>query len=493
MTSKNHHFDTGRPFPAILLAASAMFIAPGYAGTQPPDQPTAPSEPSPKSAGLLNDALRQQSPAFEKWNIGGQFRFRYDLKHNGGGEPATDFIRRGVDNDNDVFLFRETLHLGWQPNDWVKFFVEGRGAHAASDDKDPSPGDDVWDLHQAWIELGHAETFPLTLKIGRQELLYGDQRFIGPGDWSNTGRVFDSAVIRAHLIKDTTWIDLFSGQVVLPRDGHFNESNEHDHFSGIYASSRDLWDSIETQAFFLARNVGAQSPDAIAPGIGGPSERDVYTYGLRLKSLPGALGPWDFAFEGAGQFGEIHSAGVARDLRAFALTGSAGYTFEEAWAKPRIGFGYDYASGDSNARDGRHETFEPLFGTNHLLYGIMDLTGLRNTSSPRVSLSLKPTSKLSISTEYLLFWLADTQDFFYPEAGAGRNANGYGRNSQFSSFAGSEIDFLLKYSLNKYSELQLGYGHFFPGSYIRSSVNSIKENGGVIGADWAYLQVVFNF
>lgn len=348
-----------------MLAASTSAIQAGEASLVAP----ATTSKETKSAGLINDALRLAEPAFSEWDIGIQFRSRYEVKENAGVVASQDFISRGVDNDNDFLLFREKLHIGWQPVDWFKVFVQGRGAQALSDDRDPSPEHDVWDLHQAYIQLGHADAFPLILKLGRQEMTYGDQRFIGIGDWSNTGRSFDAAVLR-YSISKTFWVDVFSGRVVIPRNDYFNESNEYDLFSGIYASTQALWTGVETQAFFLARNVDAGSPNAIAPGIGGPTERDVYTYGVRLKSQPGQFNGWDFAFEGAGQFGDVTSNGVERDLRSFALTGSVGYTFEELWASPRLGVGYDYASGDSDARDGRHETFEPLFGTNHSFYGV---------------------------------------------------------------------------------------------------------------------------
>lgn len=60
-----------------------------------------------------------------------------------------------------------------------------------------------------------------------------------------------------------------------------------------------------------------------------------------------------------------------------------------------------------------------------------------------------PTHALLLTLDYHLFWLADTHDFFYPEAGPGRGASGptnigepvsYGRNPELSGFVGSEID-----------------------------------------------------
>ncbi|MDB6134370.1 MAG: hypothetical protein JWM59_2613 [Verrucomicrobiales bacterium] len=472
-----------------LLLTSTVAGA-GEAKAPVPGPPAAKTEI--KSAGLLNDALRQASPAFSEWDIGGQIRLRYEVKEDAGSFPQQDFISGDVLNDNDYWLFREKFHVGWQPESWLKFYVEARGSQTASDVRPGDPERDVVDLHQAWIQLGDPKLFPLTLKIGRQEMTYGDQRFIGLGDWGNIPRSFDAVNLRISL-SEKSWIDLFTGRVVIGRDDYFNVSNDYDQFSGLYASSQELLAGVETQAFFLARNVGEGSPNAVTAGLGGPGERDVYTYGTRLKSLPGAFGNWDFVFEGAGQFGDIGTATGNLDLRSFALTGTAGYTFKDMRAKPRLAVGYDYASGDDDATDGRQGTFEPLFGTNHSLYGLMDLVGLRNLSSPRVSLTLKPMEKLSVSVDYLAFWLADTADSFYPESGAARSRNGYGRHADYGSFVGSELDVVAKYAFTPWADLQVGYGHFFPGDYIKDSINSVPANAGTTGADWVYVQTLINF
>jgi len=476
---------------SLALMAGALSSTPAGDGGAKLSAASAPKIES-SSQGWLNDALRQANPGFSEWDAGGNFRFRYEWTEDAGSFPARDFIREGLDNDNDYLFFREKFHLGWMPESWLKLYVEGRGAQAASDSREPSPGQDSFDLHQAFLEWGNPAAFPLTLKIGRQEMLYGDQRFIGVADWSNPGRSFDAARLRWQPGKKT-WVDLFTGRLVLPRDAYFNESNPDDQFSGLYASSQELWNGVETQAFFLARNVSAASPNAIAPGIGGPSERDVYTYGTRLKSLPGVFSGWDFAFEGAGQFGSITNAGVRRDLQTFALTGSLGYTLEDVRFKPRIGLGYDYASGDSNAADGKQETFEPLFGTNHAFYGLQDLVSLRNLSSPRVSLSARPARGLTVTADYLVFQLAEAADSFYPEFGPARAANGYGRDASLGRFIGSELDLVTKYQFNDRTEIQLGYGHFFAGDYIRQSIAKVPANGGTTDADWFYVQMSLNF
>src|SRR5262249_35834376 len=145
---------------------------------------------------------------------------------------------------------------------------------------------DVFDLHQAFVKLGNANEFPLTAKIGRQELIYGDERLIGASDWNNLLRVFDAAKLRYEVEK--LWVELFTGRVVLPDNHHFNEVNNYDWFSGLYASTL-LIPKQTTEMHFLSRNVSAGSIRQITTTTptGGPTSRDIYTLGLRFKSLPG--------------------------------------------------------------------------------------------------------------------------------------------------------------------------------------------------------------
>jgi hypothetical protein len=472
----------------ILLAVALLSAtATGFAQTTTPT-PAKPAKP-PASAGLLNDWLRDQFPEAKSWDVGGQVRLRYDSKHNGGVTAANDFIA-ALSNDNDYFYTRVRLHAGYTPKPWLQLFAQAQHAQTSGDGRAARPDDNEIDLYQAWIELGPFEEFPVRLKLGRQELVYGDERFVGRGDWSN-GRAFDAARLRWEPAPFTA--DVFVGRIVLQRDKYFDVANDYDVFSGIYLSTKKLCPLQTTDLFFLARNVGVNSPNALDIGVGGPTSRDVYTLGARMKSLPDKFGAWDYSTEFALQFGNVTSGGVQRTLQAWMLDATAGHTWKDAWGAPRVGVGYTFGSGDGNPADGKVETFELLFGTNHRLYGQADVVGLRNMHSPSVNVSVKPLKTLTVRAEYLLFWIADGNDFFYPESGAGRAANGYGRNPQFSKFVGAELDIIANFSVTKWLNVHAGYGHFFVGSYIKQSVASVPANGGAVDSDWFYLQGVVNF
>ena len=82
------------------------------------------------SSGLLNDWLRKEIPAATNWDIGGQFRIRYEDKENAGAVANRDFIRHGQDNSKDGVLFREKFHVGYTPQSWVTVYAEGRDSRS---------------------------------------------------------------------------------------------------------------------------------------------------------------------------------------------------------------------------------------------------------------------------------------------------------------------------------------------------------------------------
>src|SRR6185295_4215801 len=158
----------------------------GYsAATKPIDQ-------KPASTTLLNKWLRSESEAFNPWDIGGDVRTRYELRQDAGSFPQSDFIRNAV-NDNDYLELRTKIHLRYKPVDWVNLFVEGRDARNWGDSRPVIPSNDSFDLYQAYFQMGNPKDYPLLLKVGRQEMTYGDERFVGVSDWNNAGRSFDAA------------------------------------------------------------------------------------------------------------------------------------------------------------------------------------------------------------------------------------------------------------------------------------------------------------
>jgi hypothetical protein len=473
----------------------------------------APPPPPAPFQGFLNEWLRKDNPEMNHWDFGGSVRVRYEYRDTvaiAGSPGSMDFRDHGANMDNDYLLERIRVRAGYTDK-WFSALVEGRSSLAQGDERFAStapppptqrqgPEQDSIDLHQAYVMVGNPKEFPVSLKVGRQELSYGEERIIGAFGWNNIGRVFDAAKLRWQ----NDWIaaDAFASRVVIPEDGRFNVANDYDWFSGIYATTAKIPEH-SLDVYFLSRNASAQAATAEPhPQTPQPSARDIYTLGLRLKSIPGKLGPWDYTVDLIGQLGDFRDprAGAPAgrlDHEAYAVILQGGYTIKEMWGTPRLGLEYAHGSGDSDPQDDKHSTFENLFPTNHKFYGYMDFFSLQNLHDVRGIVQLKPHARVSLALEGHGFWLADTSDSLYTSAGTARGGTGatpgtgYGVNPSYGSYVGSELDLIAGFAITRFAQLEAGYGHFFVGDYIEQSLAAPTH--GATDANWFYVQLNVNF
>ena len=499
-----------------VLSASAIVLAAAssvYAQYTPP----APLQPFP---GFINSYLRGVDPYYSVWDIGGSVRVRYEAKEGALGLPGNNDFRAGTGtgtrNDNDYFSSKVLANVGYTDK-WWGGFVQVRSSETWEDDRSetgagPVPPvinpddrggpeqDGLVDLHQAYVTVGNHKEFPVSVKIGRQELSYGDERLVGAFAWNNIGRVFDAAKVRWQH----EWFaaEAFTSKLVLPNDNNLNVWNDYALFSGLHVTTKQLPKNT-TEVYFFARNedIGTATADtgAVLPfQTAAPAARDIYTIGSRLKSNPGEFGAFDYTVEAAYQFGNWKQANASPTLdhQAYALVANVGYTFGDSAMTPRFALEYAFGSGDDNPVDGKHGTFDQLYPTGHRHWGYMDLASWQNIHDVRAIFSIKPHPRVSVALEGHLFWLADTGDNFYNKGGVARvgggvgTGTGFNANPNYDSFLGGELDLVIGYTLTKFASLEGGYGHFFAGDYLDQTWATV---GGATDADWFYIQTVVRF
>jgi len=378
--------------------------------------------------------------------------------------------------DDSWWLQRARIGMKVAPTDWFTFYVQGQSSYEFGSNRPNIPGalgaegDDPIDLRQAYVKIGKKD---FNVTIGRQLLSYGDERLVGSFDWNNFGRIFDA--VKVHYNTDKWSLEGFTSSVVVTNKDKFNQS---DLFDGNNTSRNQIFSGL----YFSTTLLPFQVTDLYAFELHEENkvgDTDFVTLGTRIKGDPKKLKGFDYETEMAVQFGDVKG----KDLTAFAGHWGTGYNWLDCAMKPRLGLEYNYATGDSNSKDGKVGTFQNLFPTNHLFYGYMDAFSWQNMHNPAISFSLQPTKKLSLKLDYHLFWLADTNDAWY-------RANGITAvrpiNAKADSFAGSELDLTLKYKATKNLTFQTGYSHFFAGSYL-------KDTGANSGADFAYAMATLEF
>ena len=209
--------------------------------------------------------------------------------------------------------------------------------------------------------------------------------------------------------------------------------------------------------------------------------RNVLTLGVSVMMLPTRNWPRHFALGSDAALasgtmiadvaaGEGADAGGAADA---GLAASAGA--ESVGDEPPAG-GVPSAGGDVG-------TFNQLFPLGHAYFGYIDEIGRQNILDLHPGLSVKCASdKLTVKAEGHFFWRAEAADALY-NAGGGvvrRGAPGTSKD------VGTEVDLVANYRFNRHLDVEVGYNHFFPGTFI-------KQTGPDSDINFFYLQTQIYF
>ena len=414
---------------------------------------------------MFNLFLLVQASAEVATSINGELRFRPEFRVN------ADF-NKAVDDTQSFYGQRIRLGVDAKMNPDLSAFLQIQDRRNWGDDNVLTDSGEALDFHQAHVTLKNINGLPLDLKVGRQELNYGDQRLVGGFGWSNQGRAFDAIkLMYSHEIVD---IDLWTAKVVeinSDTDASPKSSGQDTDFYGIYSTfkSNPVPDG-NLQAYLLYKYEGA-------------TNLSEYTLGAKLAGKETRTGI-DYTGELAYQFGDNDQI----DISAYALAIEGGYIIPNVAWSPRVALEYDYATGsDSGDED---NTFDNLYPTNHLRYGYMDYQSWMNMSDIALKVSAKPSDKCWLYLAYHMFSLAEEKDNWYAANGATKLTGNIGEDE-----VGQEIDLVTRHTFNSNLKVEAGVSQFFAGDFIKNA----DKNGAAAGlgttedSTWAYLMGTVSF
>ncbi|MEE8573824.1 MAG: alginate export family protein [Thermodesulfobacteriota bacterium] len=372
------------------------------------------------------------------------------------------------------------------------------------------------DMHESWVKIDDLFGFDgLSIKVGRQEMNFGDQRLIGAFGWNEYGRSFDA--VRVDYGSDQVDVTLFASKIADQTAGFLNsgDSNDRDQdFYGLYTTvkvipnnSLDiyfLWLRDASQNQFIGNNTGTLATynnTMLAVDCSTSADcyidktQNLYTFGARLK---GAIAGIDYTFELPVQTGSIdmgNNGGAATaidyDISAWAFAAKFGYTLPIP-QKIRLGIDYAIASGDDDADDSDLETFNHLFPTNHGHYGHIDQQGWRNMESMGLNLTWQALSNLKLYAAFWSFKLNEEEDGWYGAGHWNNSVQGLALRRAMTTNGdkdlGHEIDLAATYKYNSAVTVKAGVSRFFTDDYIER-----RWNGNDDDQDWGYLQLTANF
>ncbi len=396
-----------------------------------------------------SDPLNRQLPRWLK--LSGEARLRFEGRTAFGYKPG----------DDDYYgLSRLRINVDLRPAHWVQLFAQGQDSRVVRmDTRRVGPlFKDTLDVRQAYLYLGNTESWPAAVRLGRQDLLFGAQRLVGPLDWTNTARSFDA--LRLELVGKKARADIFAASVVRLDPTVFDKRRDGENFHGIYSAFTSLLPLTVIEPYLFFKTNPRVLGERRASGSLGR-----YTAGYRIASRPGVkqLHGLDYSAEFARQWGHLASD----EISAWAGYGILGYTAGRLPWSPRFNAEYSYATGDPNPGDGSAGTFDNLYPTNHLFYGLADLIGWQNIRNPRVGIDVKPHKKMKVSFDHHWFALADRHDHLYA-AGLGigvRTPAGGARHTDI----GRELDAAWWYTVSPQWIFGAGCGRLFPGKYLKEN------------------------
>lgn len=318
-------------------------------------------------------------------------------------------------------------------------------------------------LHEAYGQLQFSDQ--TSLRIGRQELIYDDERLVGASNWTQNARSFDAALFK---FRNSGWEADIAGAFNQQKENLFGTDYTLNAFKvlGFFHAGRSVENKYKAYLVFLTD--GFQGSD---------STRNLfmrYTYGINGEYSFSKLKVKAFAYSQSG------TSVSTKSINGYFLSAQAYYTFERIMC----GMGIDYLSGANEIDTSKKiTTFNTLYATNHPTFGHIDYFenipadtkngGLMDTY---FKLSYRLNDKVTGYADYHYFTL--TGKITDP-------ANG---TDAINSYLGSEIDVWFIYKFAESVEIRPGMSAMFG----TESMNVIKGGDRELTGLWAYLQLTIN-
>ncbi|GGX18700.1 alginate export family protein [Aquimarina muelleri] len=314
-------------------------------------------------------------------------------------------------------------------------------------------------VHQAWGEILFNPD--ISLKLGRQEIMYDDHRIFGNVGWAQQARSHDAALIK--YTKESFKFDLGFA---------FNQNEEA--LTGTtlttpntYKSIQYVWLHKDWKNFsgsFLFLNNGLQFTDTTNPD--NDETRYSQTTGAHLKYKKEKFDLISNLFY---QFGsDVNN----NDLSAYLLSLETNYKISEQW---KATLGGELQSGNDNGApaNGNNDAFTPFYGTNHKFNGLMDYFYVGNHVGNlglidlyiKTNIKFNPKSSLNIAAHN-----------FMAAADMPRDN---------SKQLGTEIDLVYSYNLQKDINIKAGYSHLF----ASDGMEILKNNSDGNTNNWGWIMV----
>ena len=356
----------------------------------------------------------------------------------------------------------------------------------------------------------------LTVKAGRQLVVWGNHRMFGHFDWNNVGWAHDGLTANYKINKTASfqvgWLrtaerNCSSSHGAQPRVGGCiggtqgsNRATDDGDVIYVRAPMKVMGLVLEPAYIWHSGGTGRWPNDNLSGNVTAldarPRDQNRHTVGGRaVKKMPLGGARLDATLEGYYQFGEIAMPtgnGRSMDIAAYAFHIDGGVTLPVPM-QPRLGIEYNTASGEK-AGDDKFGGFDQLYPTNHIHFGYMDRMSWKNMNHYSAGLQLRPNKNSHFEVTGHFFSLKEATDMWYHAGQMGLDgAVGINRATNTEKDIGKEIDVVYTHFFTPGNHVgwQIGGGVFFPGE--RLDMAHMARGGEASKQTWGYTQLWINF
>jgi hypothetical protein len=406
-------------------------------------------------SGWLTARAGQCSPADKAINFNAEWRLRYEDR------ACIDFCSRNQKNPRDEHS-RLRLNFSATASPSTQWVARLQHSYTRNSLQGSADSQERSGFQQLYVDTSWGR---LSLRLGRQDLNFGDGRLLSTLNWSNIAASWDALRLSASH-------GYWNAHLIYGRPGMFPTSTTHPVLYGIYATYRpsSRWQS---DVYLLRKEVIASGTQQRIWAVGA---RPVVQLNKEAK----------LTAEVVLQSGEVG----AKSLGSWGYWARLEYTLSRP-SHTKLILQRDFASG-GNPDDTNLRTFDQFFGTTFGMCGRMGLQGWRNMSAWRIGVSGSPSPRWGYTADIHLNRLADARDYWY--GGSGSPVKGAGGKSlrdptgSAGAEVGTEVNLTLNYSLSRELQLSAGYGRFIPGRFVRETNSGFADR-----TEWFYLQTTRKF
>ncbi|MDD2529451.1 MAG: alginate export family protein [Lentimicrobiaceae bacterium] len=409
-------------------------------------------------------AVALPAVASAQFILSGELRPRAEYRH-GYKQPAS------TNMDAAAFISqRSRLNMAYT-NEKMKFGLSLQDVRVWGNVPQLNLSDNNFSLHQAWGEYFFTPT--LSIKLGRQELVYDDSRILGNVDWAQQGRSHDIGLLK---YEKNAW-KVHAG--VAYNQDQEKLSGRIYTIEGNYKTMQLLWinrhaGDLNLSVLFL--NNGKQDMETDA--------NEEISYTTRYSQTIGATGTYSInpVQLNASIYKQMGKEMGNKDMDALMFAINAKWSITESLSFTP---GFEYLSGTSqnDAIDPTHNeinSFNPFYGTNHKFNGHMDYYYVGNHIN-NVGLQ-----DLFLKINYGKARLSLGADFHFFSAAADIN-NPANLSETMDSNLGQELDLYIGYKLAAGVNLNVGYSQYF----TTESTIALKGGNKDETSNWAWASITF--